>query len=156
MTRVAGSNYSAAKQAIVSALTGRAGLSGIQVSYSTPDKIETSSIFFDDDRDADIDSTIRVMTGSSSPSNPHRVRETVALPLSIQAVEVASVQAADTAAVALLAEVQQAFAENSQMVPGAMWVQLRGGPVRSSATGQRRYFCRMDLTVELEAELYPD
>lgn len=157
MTRVAGSNYQLIKSAVVAALSARPGLSGVQVTYSTPAKITSSTIFFDSrGPGASIDQNIRVMTGPSTVSNPHRVLETVTIPLVIQAVSQTDVEAADIEAVRMLAEVQQAFAGASQMVPSCMWVQLSGGDVESDVTEQRRPYCRMDLQVQAMAELFPD
>ena len=156
MSRLAGSNVAAVKSAFVTALSARPAMSGVQVAYSTPARLERQAVFFDQARPTTHTMGVRVMTGASSASNPHLVREELSIPLTIQVEGGVSVAAADTAAVSLLVEVQQCLAEASQLVPSVMWVQLNGDQIWSAVNEQNRAVCRIDLTVDVMAELFED
>jgi len=152
-----GTSLVAFKQAIVTALRARPGLAGVQVLYGPDDfpvgddHIETESIWFGNANWLTFEIPL-IKAGTK------KVDETFELDWFIQVLkdDGQTQEAADVRAKAILAEFQQALAENPQITTEAMWALLR---LQRHATGQLAsgpgHGSRFEGVLEVRARLFP-
>lgn len=145
------------KQALVTSLRARAGLTGVQVLYgpddftAPDDHVEDEAIWLGDT--IWIESEIPVMMIGTK-----KVDETYELDWIVQVVRAdgSTQEATDLRAVALLAELQQALAETPVISAQTFWALIR---MRRHATGQvvtgPGHGSRFEGVVEVKARLAP-
>jgi hypothetical protein len=115
-----GSTLVVFKQAVVAALAARPGLAGVQITYEYPiGSITGADIWL---ADASADTRIPVMRAGVL-----KVEEDYTLLIIAQVLKTQGEgqEAADIAALGLLREVQQQFAEKPQLVPDIQWAEVR-------------------------------
>lgn len=152
-----GTSLVAVKQALVTALRARPGLSGVQVLYGIDDfptgddHLEEEAIWFGEATWPDTEiPTLRAGT--------KEVDETYELAWVVEVIKPdgSSQEAADVRAKALMVELQQALAENPQIAPEILWAvfvirrhvpgQVASGPGHGS---------RFEGVIEVRARLFP-
>lgn len=147
-----GTTLPVVKRAIIDALSARAGLSGVQVSYEMPQRgILAESVWFGEDTETETE--IPVMKAGTK-----KVDETYALPLVVQVLvtDGRDAETADLRAAALLGEVQQCLAESPRLTPQIQWAELGGwshhvGPIGDGTSRGSRF----DALVRVRARLSP-
>jgi hypothetical protein len=152
-----GTSLVALKQALVTALRARAGLTGVQVLYWPDDflvgddHLKNEAIWFGNARW--LESEIQVLTAGTKP-----VDEVYEIDWYVQVLKEdgSTQETADLRAVALLAELQQALAETPQPSTQSFWALIRLG---QHFTGQLvpgpNHGSRFEGTVEVRARLAP-
>lgn len=140
------------KSALVDALTARPGLDGVQISYGFPDEEVTDEAIWLQDANAN-DS---IPTYRAGPSVKVEEQYTVIVACQVLMGEGAPQQDADQRAAELLAEVQQAVAENPRLIPTILHAQLSGWRhhVGLLPTGGG-HGSRFDVQVQVKARLHP-
>lgn len=152
-----GTSLVALKQALVTALRARPGLTGVQVLFAADDFVSGD----DHVRDEAIwlgDTTWTLFELPVMMPATKKVDETYELEWVVQVVKAdgSTQEAADLRAVVLLAELQQALAEVPQMSAQVFWALLR---MRRHATGQVAagpgHGARFEGVIEVKARLAP-
>lgn len=146
-----GTSLVAFKQTLKTALAARPGMSGVQLSYGYPgnDYVQRESVWFEGAEV--VNSEFPVMKAGTK-----KVDETYTLDVVVQVLKTQGEdqEAADLRAVALLAELQQALAENPQLTPEIQWAEMAGW---EHATGELNtgHGSRFNVTLRVRARLYP-
>lgn len=124
------------KTGLVTRLTARPVLSGVQVAYTKPGtdpgtELQNEAIWFGED--ADSEDGIPVMKAGTKT-----VHETYFLPAVVQVLRTdgSTQQDCDTRAAALLAELQQELAETPQVVSAVLWAEMAGWSFTGGALGE--------------------
>ncbi|MEB3367416.1 hypothetical protein [Saccharopolyspora mangrovi] len=139
------------KSALVSKLTARPGLAGVQISYGFPDEaIEAEAIWLQDANSTDSIPTFK--------TGPVRVEEvyTVVVACQVLKSDGSTQEEADTRAVAILSEVQQALAVEPRLIDEILYAQLAGWKHSTGVlpTGNG-HGSRFDVQVQVRARLHP-
>lgn len=140
------------KSALVDALSARAGLTGVQVSYGFPNQeVSDEAIWL---QDANSNNSIPTYKAGASVKVEEVYTVTVACQVLMSQGE--PQETADARAVELLREVQQAVAENPRLIPTILHAQLtgwrhHGGPLETGGGHGSRF----DVQVEVRARLHP-
>lgn len=147
-----GSSLVELKQAVVAALAARPGLSGVQVTYAYP----VANVTGEDIWLANAEGTLTIPTMRAGTK---RVEESYDLLVVAQVLKTAGEgqEAADLRAVAVLAEIQQCFAETPQLIPLILWAQVTGWQHSTGSYGGEEASCgsRFEITVNVRARLSP-
>lgn len=137
------------KQALRTALTARPGMSGVQVSYAFPeDDLQAESLWFED---AVTSNEIPVMKAGTKKVDEEYTLDAVIQVLKQQG---ESQETADLRAAALLAELQQALAENPQITPEIQWVEMAGWE-HTPGKLNAGHGSRFNVTLRVRARLFP-
>lgn len=145
-----GTTLPVVKRAILDALSARAGLSGVQVSYEMPQRgMLAESIWFGEDTETETE--IPVMRAGTK-----HVDETWSALLVVQVLitDGRDAETADLRAAALMAEVQQTLAAQPRITPAIQWAELGGwthhvGPIGDGTSRGSRFDCAIRVRARL-------
>jgi len=150
-----GTSLVAFKQASVAGLAARPGLADVCVLYEFPyGSNPVRSMWF---AGAESDNSIPVMRAGTKKVDEEYV---VTLVVQVLKTQGEGQPACDLDAAALLAEVQQFYAENPQITPEIMWAQVGGweqsiGPFGVADGGDANRGSRFEVRIVVRARLFP-
>lgn len=146
-----GTTLVAFKQALVTALSARPRLAGVQISYGFPDtEIWDESIWIEGAR---AELGIPTMTVGTK-----RVEENYSLTVACQVLrtQAEGQDVADLRAAQLLVELQQALAEKPELIPEILWAEIDGWTHHVGALAKSDgHGSRFDVRVRVRARLHP-
>lgn len=144
-----GTSLVAFKLALITRLTTRPGLAGVQIYYGVPEYIHGEEIWLEG---ADAEDAIRIMRAGTK-----KVDESYVLTLVVQVLgdEGQEQQTVDVRAAELLREVQQDLAENPQPIADVWQAQLVGWRHVVGLLPKGGYGSMFRCRIRAEARLFP-